>query len=115
MEFCIVNADGIVENIIVADEAFAAQIGAVPSYDGAAIGAAYAPPAVLTPAQQRKAAYEEKALVAWEGQLLTVTEAAQVWQYYAAEGNIKSYDIQRLIAEAKAAIREMYPDGEVSS
>ena len=45
MEFCIVNAEGIIENIIVADEEFAAEIGAVPSYDGAAIGEAYAPPA----------------------------------------------------------------------
>lgn len=44
MEFCIVNADGIIENIIVADEAFAAEIGALPSYDGAAIGEFYSPP-----------------------------------------------------------------------
>lgn len=44
MEFCIVNADGIIENIIVADESFATEIGALPSYDGAAIGGAYAPP-----------------------------------------------------------------------
>lgn len=44
MEFCIVNADGIIENIIVADESFAAEIGALPYYDGAAIGGAYAPP-----------------------------------------------------------------------
>ena len=44
MEYCIVNADGIIENIIVADESFAAEIGALPYYDGAAIGGAYAPP-----------------------------------------------------------------------
>ena len=44
MEFCIVNAEGVIENIIVADEAFAAEIGAVSSYDGAAIGEAYSPP-----------------------------------------------------------------------
>lgn len=44
MDFCIVNADGIIENIIVADESFATEIGALPSYDGAAIGVAYAPP-----------------------------------------------------------------------
>ena len=44
MDYCIVNADGIIENIIVADEPFAAEIGALPSYDGAAIGGAYAPP-----------------------------------------------------------------------
>lgn len=44
MEFCIVNAEGIIENIIVADESFAAEIGALPGYEGAAIGEAYAPP-----------------------------------------------------------------------
>ena len=43
MEFCIVNADGIIENIIVADESFAAEIGALPGYEGAAIGEVYAP------------------------------------------------------------------------
>ena len=44
MDYCIVNAEGIIENIIVADESFAAEIGALPTYDGAAIGGAYAPP-----------------------------------------------------------------------
>ena len=44
MDYCIVNADGIIENIIVADKDFAVEIGALPSYDGAAIGGAYAPP-----------------------------------------------------------------------
>lgn len=44
MDYCIVNADGIIENIIVADESFAAEIGALPGYEGAAIGEAYAPP-----------------------------------------------------------------------
>lgn len=43
MEFCIVNADGVIENIIVADGAFAAEIGAHPYYEGARIGAEYAP------------------------------------------------------------------------
>lgn len=44
MDYCIVNAEGIIENIIVADESFAAEIGALPTYDGAVIGGAYAPP-----------------------------------------------------------------------
>lgn len=44
MNYCIVNADGIIENIIVADEEFAESIGAKPSYDGAAIGGTYSPP-----------------------------------------------------------------------
>lgn len=45
MDYCIVNADGIIENIIVCEsDEVAAQFGAVASYDGAAIGEAYSPP-----------------------------------------------------------------------
>lgn len=44
MEFCIVEAD-VIQNIIVCDsDSTAAVFGAVPSYDGAKIGDAYAPP-----------------------------------------------------------------------
>lgn len=45
MNYCIVNDENIIENIIVADETFAESIGAKPSYDGAVIGEAYNPPA----------------------------------------------------------------------
>lgn len=45
MIYCIVNDENIIENIIVADEEFALAIGAKESYDGAAIGATYSPPA----------------------------------------------------------------------
>lgn len=44
MNYCIVNDENIIENIIVADETFAESIGAKPSYDGATIGEAYNPP-----------------------------------------------------------------------
>ena len=45
MNYCIVNADGIIENIIVCeDDVTAAEFGAVQSYDGAVIGQAYDPP-----------------------------------------------------------------------
>ena len=45
MNYCIVNADNIIENIIVCEsDEVAAQFGAVASYDGAAIGEAYNPP-----------------------------------------------------------------------
>lgn len=45
MNYCIVNSDGIIENIIVCEsDEIAAQFGAVASYDGAAIGEAYSPP-----------------------------------------------------------------------
>lgn len=45
MNYCIVNDENIIENIIVADEEFALAIGAKESYDGAAIGDTYSPPA----------------------------------------------------------------------
>lgn len=43
MEYCIVE-DGVIINMIVADADFAAEIGALPAYEGAAIGGAYTPP-----------------------------------------------------------------------
>ena len=45
MNYCIVNDEHIIENIIVADKEFAESIGAKPSYDGASIGETYNPPA----------------------------------------------------------------------
>ena len=45
MNYCIINDENIIENIIVADEEFALYIGAKESYDGAAIGDTYSPPA----------------------------------------------------------------------
>ena len=46
MNYCIVDANGIIENIIACeDDVTAAGFGAVPSYDGAAIGQAYDSPA----------------------------------------------------------------------
>lgn len=45
MNYCIVNSDGIIENIIVCEsDEIAAQFGAVAAYKGAAIGEAYSPP-----------------------------------------------------------------------
>lgn len=44
MEYCIVE-DGVIVNMIVAEANFAGEIGALPGYDGAAIGGAYTPPA----------------------------------------------------------------------
>lgn len=43
MEYCIVE-DGVIVNMIVAEADFAAEIGALPGYDGAAIGGKYSPP-----------------------------------------------------------------------
>lgn len=64
------------------------------------------PPAVL-----REQAYNTDQIVPWGGAMLTVTEAAQQWAYYAAEGNTAKTDaLTALIAEAKAEIRAKYPD-----
>ena len=66
-----------------------------------------------TPAQQREEAYNTQAIISFGGEMLTVTQASQKWQYYAAEGNTAKTDaLTALIAEAKASIREQYPDKE---
>ena len=66
-----------------------------------------------TPAQQRENAYNTQAIIAWDSSMLTVTQASQKWQYYAAEGNAAKTDaLTALIADAKASIREQYPDEE---
>lgn len=45
MNYCIVNSDGIIENIIVCEDyTTAANFGGIPSYDDAAIGEKYSPP-----------------------------------------------------------------------
>ena len=50
MDYCTVNSDGIIENIIVCeDEETAEAFGAFPSYNGASIGTAYEPPAPPDP------------------------------------------------------------------
>lgn len=59
MNYCIVNSDGIIENIIVCEsDEVAAQFGAVASYDGAAIGEAYSPPPPPPTTEERVAALE---------------------------------------------------------
>ena len=65
-----------------------------------------------SPAEQREAAYNTEAIIEWDGEMITVTQAAQLWQYYAAEGNEKAGELTALIAEAKRTIREKYPDAE---
>ena len=58
MNYCIVNDKNIVTNIIVSDSSFAETIGALPSYDGAAIGEAYSPPPPPPTTEERVAALE---------------------------------------------------------
>ena len=65
----------------------------------------------LTPSELREQAYNSDPAIAWCGAMLTVTEAAQKWAYYAAEGDTAKMDaLTNLIAAAKAEIREKYPD-----
>lgn len=59
MNYCIVNSEGIIVNIIVCEnEATAANFGGIPSYDGAAIGEAYSPPPPPPTTEERVAALE---------------------------------------------------------
>ena len=63
-----------------------------------------------TPVKQREYLYNTEKSIEWEGEKLTVTAASNLWQYYAAEGSAKAYNIQSLIIDAKADIRKRYPD-----
>lgn len=59
MNYCIINSDNIIENIIVCEsDEVAAQFGAVASYDAAAIGEAYSPPPPPPTTEERVAALE---------------------------------------------------------
>ena len=72
-------------------------------------------PETPSPTKQREEAYNTQAIIPWDGEMLTVTQASQKWQYYAAEGNTEKTDeLTALIAEAKAKIREQYPDEEAN-
>ena len=65
----------------------------------------------LSPSELREQAYNTDPIIPWGGAMLTVTEAAQQWSYYAAEGDAAKTDaLTNLIAAAKAEIREKYPD-----
>lgn len=63
-----------------------------------------------TPEELRERAYETDKVISYEGKMLTVDEANRKWQEYQAEGNSKANELTTLIANAKATIREQYPD-----
>lgn len=68
-------------------------------------------PETPSPSKQREESYNTQAIISFGGEMLTVTQASQKWQYYAAEGNTaKTDELTELIAEAKASIREQLPD-----
>lgn len=76
MEYCIVE-DGVIINIIVAEADFAAEIGALPVYAGAAIGGAYTPPA---PEPEPPTTEERVAKLESENKLLREQVSAQADQ-----------------------------------
>lgn len=67
-----------------------------------------------TPKELRERVYETEKIISYEGDMLTVDEANRKWQEYQAEGNSKANELTTLIANAKATIREQYPDAEQS-
>ena len=66
----------------------------------------------LTPTELRERTYETEKCISYAGETLTVDEANKRWQEYQAEGNIKATELTSLIATAKVAIRQQYPDSE---
>lgn len=109
MNYLIIENNVITNIIDCANEEIAAKFGAIPSYDGAKIGDKYSLPSPAA-SELREEAYNTEPVIEWDGSNLTVTEASILWQYYAAEGNDKAGELQKLIASAKADIREKFPD-----
>lgn len=111
MRYAIYNKAGEITNTFVCDDPnFAAKLGGVEfPYPEVPNN----PTPSLTPSEQREAAYNTQAAIEWDGDMLTVTQAAQLWQYYAAEGDFEKTDeLTAQIAAAKQTIREQYPDVE---
>ena len=70
-------------------------------------------PEPLTPVEQRELAYETELICEYGNGVYTVDYMNKLWYEYSAEGNVeKAEEIQQIIAEAKAEIRERYPDTE---
>ena len=67
-------------------------------------------PEPISPSVMRENAYNIEKIILWDDSYITVTEASQLWQYYAAEGSLKANILQELIANAKMEIRLKYPD-----
>lgn len=60
--------------------------------------------------EMREKAYETEKCIEWDGDMLTVDEANNMFLKYDAEGNEKSDELTVLIAAAKAEIRKRFPD-----
>lgn len=60
--------------------------------------------------ERREIAYNTEKIIEWEDKMVTVTHAALLWQYYAAEGSARADELTTLIAAAKADIRGRFHD-----
>ena len=64
-----------------------------------------------TGVEKRENAYEVDTIIEWQGDQITVDGANKLWQAYTAEGKVSTaQELTAKIAEAKAQIREEYPD-----
>lgn len=72
MEYCIVEG-GVIVNMIVAEADFAAEIGALPAYEGAVMGGAYTPP----PPEPEPPTTDER-LAKLEAELVSAQSAAAI-------------------------------------
>lgn len=65
-----------------------------------------------TPSELRQQAYETDPIISYNDKMVTVDEAEKLfWQYF-PEDNECCDELKTLIKNAKAQIREMYPDEE---
>lgn len=64
----------------------------------------------FTPEELREQAYETEKLIEWDGTMLTVDEANDMFLKYDAEGNSKADELTALISAEKAKIRKRFPD-----
>lgn len=63
-----------------------------------------------TAEELREIAYNTEEIISWDDKMITVTHAALLWQYYAAEGSARAEELTTLIAAAKAEIRARIHD-----
>lgn len=68
-------------------------------------------PLRVDPVTLRENAYSSEAIISWNGNMITVDKAVQLWSSYTAEGNTEvAMQLSVLITEAKQTIRNKYPD-----
>lgn len=67
-----------------------------------------------TAKELRELKYETEKNITFDGELLTVDDANDLWLKYQAEGDtVKTNQLTEIISAKKAEIRETYPDEEI--